>query len=449
MITVVEPQKHIVALWGKTKITDKNKFRLMRYTMRIDYQGHVLLQNTVTGQLVLLSREEISYIDNLPDMFTSVAEQLVDGHYLVPVDFDEHQQVVNMRHILRRLDQSNTKYVHQYRIFPTTACNARCYYCFEQGMQVATMTEDTARKVVEFIVKNTGPDKKVRIMWFGGEPTVASDRINQICSGLTENGIAFRSDMTTNGYLFDKEMIERAASIWHLKGVQITVDGTETNYNKIKSYRNVSGNPYKRVLNNIEMLLDKHISVGMRMNFDIANYQDFKNLVDEAVKRFHKNPYLNVSAYPIVGEYKQDGNIVPHGSEEWFAEKMVELNEYARRVGVARPKKILPSMRYIGCEADNDMAIGINPHGRLIKCGECFEDNQSIGNLQEGITNYELVSSWKSLADYQKCVECAFFPVCIRLGNCSAGDSCQFQDRNRQFELSMQMQYKNWINREK
>ena len=42
--------------------------------------------------------------------------------------------------------------------------------------------------------------------------------------------------MISNGYLFSEEIIDRAARLWELRNVQITLDGTEKVYNETKAY---------------------------------------------------------------------------------------------------------------------------------------------------------------------------------------------------------------------
>ena len=56
MRTIVEPKEFIAKLWGKQKINDTDTFRMMRYVIRDDYDGKVLLHNVVTGQLVVLDQ---------------------------------------------------------------------------------------------------------------------------------------------------------------------------------------------------------------------------------------------------------------------------------------------------------------------------------------------------------------------------------------------------------
>ena len=75
--------------------------------------------------------------------------------------------------------------------------------------------------------------------------------IDLITDKMRDAGRAFTTTFTTNGYLFNKELIVKAKNIWNTVNVQITIDGTEDIYNKIKNYVNPEYNPYKKILNNI------------------------------------------------------------------------------------------------------------------------------------------------------------------------------------------------------
>lgn len=434
MISIVEPKEHIDVLWSKQAINDGLTFRMMKYVLQVECENKTLLHNVVTGQLVILNEEEEEGLNSLPVEYASWMESLIKAHYLVPEGFDEHQKVYNMRKILRMLnDTQKPKAINHYTILPTTACNARCYYCFEQGERLVTMTEQTAENVVEFISTHRGEDDIVFISWFGGEPTVAASRIDQICKGLRERGVVFKSEMTTNGYLLDEKMVARATNLWNLKTVMICLDGTEKRYNLTKAYVNVKDNPYQRVLRNISYLLENKIHVDLRMNFDLDNYNEFQDIVEEALTIFGTNPYLHVTAHPIVGEYVGIDGSIRHANEEWFTKKVLELNEFSRKKGLFNGQDNVSCLRFGGCEATSDGSVTITPEGCLVRCPEQFGKDQITGNVYDGITQKEIVKSWKEFADYQKCIDCVLYPRCEKIKNCKVKDVCTF---------SLELQYR-------
>lgn len=420
--TIVEPKQNIDRLWGKQRIQTDQTYRLMKYVLRVDYEGTVLLHNVVTGQLVVLDQNETEVLNRLPTAYDLSINQLVSNHFLVPEEYDEHNQVVNLRNILTRMvDAYQIKEVTSFLIFPTTSCNARCWYCFEKGLRPVTMTEETANDVIKFIEHQCG-GKPVRLWWFGGEPTVAVHRIDQICQGLQERDIKFFSDMTTNGYLFDEEMIEKAKSLWNLRQASFSLDGTERTYNMVKAFSNVKDNPYQRMMRNAELLLKKGIAVVLRMNYDQDNWMEFSKLLQEAKARFPANSKLMVYPHQINMDYAEEER---EAIEAWFNDKNVELSNMACDAGLFQwKKKDLPSLSYEMCGAVNGKWFVITPNGDLACCGEQLDSNQIKGNLKRGVTNIALVKEWKEFADIPRCRQCTLFPYCAKMKFCNATKRC-------------------------
>ena len=351
--------------------------------------------------------------------------------------------MINLRRILRRIDDFHgpTGFITHYTILPTTACNARCYYCFEQGVKAITMSEQTADDVIAFIKNHCGKEKKVFITWFGGEPTIASSRIDQICLGLRSVGVEYDSAMVSNGYLFCDDYVNRAKKLWNLMSVQISVDGTEMNYNKIKAYVHTEDNPYQRVISNIGLLIQNNIKVYLRMNFDLNNYLDFKDLLQEIRVKYKQSNLLQVYAYPVIGKYVNNEGKCLHGDDTWISNMLAELNNYAREANMIPAYRELPYLEFCGCSAGNDSFVVITPTGTLARCLEQFDGDQIYGDVKNGITNSDLLISWQRLADYKKCVECVFYPKCVKVLNCSAGDQCYHLDRNLQYISSAKNLY--------
>lgn len=445
MITVAAPVQYIAALWSKPEDRDGQTFRLMRYVLKVDHDGRVLLHNVVTGQLAVLEPTEAEILERLPMRYDPVMDQLIDAHYLVAEQYDEHHRFVKMREALRKMMVHSSEWITNYTILPTTACNARCYYCYEHGVPVHTMTEKIADDTVKFIDDHCGPNKKVSIRWFGGEPTVAADRIDRICRGLGAKGIVFSSSMTTNGYLLDEEMVSRAKTLWHLKDVMISVDGTEKNYNEIKAYVGTADNPYRRVMRNIGLLLESEIRVELRMNFDLGNWQDFEPLMKEAAERWPQNPYLQVHVFPVEGEYPYRNGTVLHGSNEWFDEKIAELNDKARDTGLFRRKRGLPVLYFGNCSAGDPDSMLITPEGKFARCAGMFDrEEQIIGNVMDGVTVHDPYSLWQQFAEPEHCGNCVFLPKCVLIEKCNGKDRCFLKETHRQYEETIRSMYEEW-----
>lgn len=276
------PDDKILKLWGKGKIKSDAKYRLMAYVLLFECNGVTLLHNCVTGQLIEIDAEE-NVLNQLPADYNNKLDLLIENRFLVPTEFDDKKAISQLRTAFKIMYAK--KDIIAYTILPTTACNARCFYCYESGVEHINMSKQTAEKLVAFIKQHNGK-KPIEIEWFGGEPLLCVERIDQICQLLKENGVEFYSTITTNGFLFNKELVSHAKTEWNLKSAQITVDGTEEVYNKTKAYVNVNESPYKKVMENIGHLLKDEITVKMRMNLSKENGEDLKSLIEDVGVRF-------------------------------------------------------------------------------------------------------------------------------------------------------------------
>lgn len=421
MRTIVEPKELIDKLWGKQRIKDQAIYREMRYVLRVNHDDKVLLHNVVTGHLVVLDEAEKEVLEMLPKAYSPEMEQLVTEHYLVPENYDEHQQVVNLRNILWKMfDAQSSKDITYYTIFPTTACNARCWYCYEKDITPLNMTEETAKDVVGFIARSCGK-KPVRIRWLGGEPTLAANRIDQISKGLLEREIEYSSSITTNGYLFDEEMAIKAKNLWHTYQVNISIDGTEETYNRVKDFQGVKDNPYQRMMSNAEILMKHGIAVVIRMNYDRDTWTDFPKLLQEFKGRFRASSRWMLHPHQINWDVPLEEL---REWEDWLDRKNNELYELARLYGNYQRHISLPSLRYLMCEAGDSSCASILPDGKMVCCPEQIGNDQIKGSIYQGITNTPLVASWRRFADHERCRNCSLFPNCPRMVNCSSKDRC-------------------------
>jgi len=205
MKVIVLGQEANVKFWKQSVKTDVS-YRLTRYHVQAECDDGMLLLNTVTGEMVLLSEAEMRMLSKTVIPYSPALNDLIIHHFLVPENSDDLNSVTQLRKLLGRIHAKGG--ITSYSILPTTTCNAKCFYCFESNYPRHTMTEETANKVADFIEANCGTDKSVQISWFGGEPTVASERITQICNRLREKGINYKSSMYSNGYLLTSEIVK-------------------------------------------------------------------------------------------------------------------------------------------------------------------------------------------------------------------------------------------------
>lgn len=421
MNTIVEAKESISNLWGKQVIKEQARYRLLKYLLQINEEDQVLLYNVITGKFVVLNEDEAAIIKDLPSVYNPKMEALVKDHFLVPEDFNEYKSVKQLRAIYQRRRDDGV--INHYIILPTTFCNARCFYCYESDYPRYHMTEETANKLVDFIDEHRR-DKHVKLSWFGGEPLVGVKRIDQITKGLKERGIAFTSSMISNGYLFDDKLVEKSVSLWNLKRVQITLDGTEEIYNRVKDYVNPVDNPYHRVLRNIDLLCEAGVHVSIRLNADLYNEDNIRILIEELGDKYSKSKHKNISVYLNLLFNDQGYEPVHHSLDDII--KVTKINdEHVSRLvelGIGHHNLPLPSLKASQCMADNSHALMIQPDGSFTRC-EHESANDSYGSLDRGIWNNQKILDWKEIIERSEyCSDCCVYPACYLLKGCMNAD---------------------------
>lgn len=385
------------------------KWRLSKYCIIQKHKEYRSIYNSLTGSLILLTEEE--YNDILYPKNTNV---FVKYYYIVPENLDETNLAREVRRKTTLTKPSTYERANNFVILPTSACNAHCWYCFQNGQKRSHMSEQTAKDVVDFIVRKA-TSTIVNIKWFGGEPMFNENIIDIIVMGLLNKGITVKSTMISNGLLFDKNKIVKYKNVWGLSRVQITLDGVGENYNKIKQYGSNVDNAFDRVIENINTLSSNDIKVHIRINYSLDNESD----VDDVMDYYDKNwkGKKNISCY-IAAVYQER-------SSSETSKQMLELadkfnKKYPNNFGYILETAPNLALRNKHCMADGGRTILINPNGKLGGC-EHYIDSHFFGSIYED-DNYDrdMIRSYMERVDeFDVCHDCPKFPSCHMIKVCS------------------------------
>lgn len=404
MQLLIPPVSVVESFLARSGAGDATDSRLTTHCMLVPCEKGTLLYHTLTGALVLLEGDET------PDSEKTALARL---HFYVANFFDENRYARQLQQMLA-LAQSAGAPVTSYTIFTTTDCNARCFYCYEKGIRRFTMTEATATDVAAYIIRSCG-EKKVTLNWFGGEPLLNKRAIALICRRLSEAGVAYKSTIITNGYLFDQVTVAEARQLWRLKSAHITLDGTREVYLRTKAYVNGDSAAFERVLDNIYNLLEHQIAVQVRLNLNRDNDGDILRLCEELGARFAGKRGFS-AAVVLLRQYEGDARLFP--SQELAVSRLLAVRERLQSLGMLFVAPLETKFRCFACIADSDNAMAVYPDGTLGKC-EHFSESEIIGSIYDDKRDGERVRSWKKRkADTPLCSDCPLYPQCFRLEKC-------------------------------
>ena len=128
------------------------------------------------------------------------------------------------------------------------------------------MTAETEKAMISFVtsISKKFNAKRIAIAWFGGEPLLEKELIRRVSHQIIDEvGVNnYNASITTNGSLIDDDTIELFKEC-KITSVQITLDGTEEQYNLIKNYVNPQKFNYQTVITNIERCCKNGIFVRL------------------------------------------------------------------------------------------------------------------------------------------------------------------------------------------
>lgn len=425
MKTIREPNDKVIA-FIKTNSPESEGLRRARWTESYSGGGVNLMKNLFSGEIVRLTDEEFAKPE--------CVQQLVMRRFIVPDDYDETAKYLETVRLVR-LMQPERPGLKTYTILPTTGCNARCTYCYEQGYAVSTMTPETADRIAEFIC-STRCDGRVKLRWFGGEPLLGHKNISRICGELEKRGVDFRSEMITNASLMTKQLAHEAKVLWRLEKVQVSLDGEKSDYTLRKQYIDPARHNYDVVMQAIHFLADEDIKVQLRVNFDKENLANMQSFIDEMESEFGGCANVSMYLYMLFQQQHKADCVQVYRS-------MFELFEANSDSKILCGFKSGSKVKFNHCMADSlDKSVVISPDGRLHRCEHLPGNDKSWGNVFDGVTDKELLGEMMQQTEPdEKCCGCGFLPVCtpfFRKGCPDYFEHCaEYQKLKVGYELKM------------
>lgn len=382
-----------------------------------------LLFNLLTRNIVFLKHDEYH------TFFSS--NYAIENYFTVEATFDEYKTIKTIKSILYKAD-NDVRCVSDFKfiVFTTLDCNAHCTYCFENGFKNKEyMSNSTALQVAKYITQLANK-KKVNITWFGGEPLLNQNAINIICNYLLENNIEFESFVFTNGYLIDENFINHSLTLWNTKGIEVTLDGDEKTYNKVKNFEDK--NAFSVVLSNLRKTLSAGLKIIIRINLSLENYDNLLCLLDNLKTIFVDMQNISLHIEKIYT--KKQGACLTN------SQKVVDNLEIKYR-------------EFIELAENKGYSIEINTSWKSLKVTNCYADraggrvifpNGTVGVCEHYINNFLVDSVFKYNFDNKKqsifcsrmneiaaCSKCILFAECLRMKNCDFHrDTCTEEYKN-------------------
>ncbi len=405
---------------------DIKNLKISKY-IEIQYvnDNNIVLYSFISDSIFLLSVEEYEMFINMNfKKNKGLFKILQQNGFFIDKKIDELDIMLKHRINMGSYLSQTMKVV----ILPTTDCNARCKYCIGYKNKRINMSMETANDVVNYIVHQSEKYKSIRLDWYGGEPLMEKDIISYICKEINRllPEKEYSSVITTNLSLFDEKTLEEAKNIWHVKKINITIDGFEENHNNKKNYLNSNLNGYKHTLQCIKNILENEINVFCRFNIDRNNINEL-SIVLEDLKKFynHKQFYFFVS--PLRGEDSHSEFYETSEYNDLFYETGKLLIEKGFKNEI---DSFVPRVALGLCLAKSRNCFVIGPNGLLYRCNlDDLKIENSTGNVVDGLSVNHIYDRFTNLKLQKKCEICKYLPICQ--GGCPTEKAQESKSNNQ------------------
>jgi len=358
-------------------------------------QGY-LIYNTLYNSLTRLSEEEYeSYLSEGVSGGPCVGQLVAQG-ILVDNETDELEQYNLYTYYAAKYMRSKPHIT----VTPTMECNARCFYCYEEGVRCGKMQEKDCAAILDFL-NTLDCSRGIDLTWFGGEPLLNQEWMDSFSESLSAVGIEFSALLITNGSKITDVTIDKMKNKWNVRDVQITLDGSYDEYTERKAYTDEDDTVYYKVLRSVGKMANAGITVQVRMNVDRNNRESILKAVEDIAELYKENN--RVKCYPAF----LTGSDSPLSEKEKieFIKQMIETGNGKFNVNECLYR--LP--RTMACYYNQRDAYSIDVHGNVFICEHMLgHENQSIGNVKSKVPFVVRELSGKR----EECQKCVFLPKC-------------------------------------
>ena len=422
--------------------------KLSQYNVLKRTDSGILIMNTRSGGILSLNSFYSAEFEKMQaeDCYKTgeLVEELKKGGMLVDDDRDEYQEIMTQS-ILERFSNTSLSLT----IAPTMACNFCCPYCYEKGQKFTTMTEETINSLVKFIENNFPHISDLFIGWYGGEPLLAIEQIQEITDRLKKaipSNCLYHASIVTNGYFLTPQ-ISNILKKCDVSSAQITLDGSKKDHDSRRVPQD--GSPtYERILQNVKESSDI-IDISIRINVDKSNILAANELLLYLEKNGLKNKvHFYLAPVDDINNVCANSNMCFTIQE--FSEEEIAFYESAISFGF---KPAIHGGISLGiCGAVEANSYVIDPLGDLYKCWDDIgRVERKVGTIfNPPMLTHNMMHWLNYFPNSIECKECFAFPMCM--GGCpnvalhSSQKKCASMRYNAEKKLVLAQRMKNMGN---
>jgi len=304
-------------------------------------------------------------------------------------------------------------------VAPTMNCNMACEYCYEENKS-GRMSEETRDSLMEFTKSFLGSLRQLDVTWYGGEPLLAMDIIEDLTQRFfdlcREHRVGYNGSIVTNGYLMTPDVTDKLEKLWVRNG-QITLDGPARVHNKKRPLKN-GKDSFAQIIENLVYAASK-INFSIRVNVDQSFSTDTIRELLVELKEAGLHDKISMSFGHLEPSTQVCANIA-ESCYDTLAFSKTEADFYRILLDEGFRIDRIPAPSAVACMAQIVNSFVVDPNGYLYRCWNYVGNiSQSMGNIsgQLDFQNPNFVRLFDiDPFEEQACRDCNLLPLCM--GGC-------------------------------
>lgn len=382
--------------------------------------GFVALYNTRSRGCAILDVDEAQRLDD-PDLprDAGLVDALAHEGFLVE---DPEREADFM--LYRQRSHRNNSCAFDITISPSRECNFSCDYCYVDK-RPGRMGEATQERLVKFIEDqyDRAPFKKLKVNWYGGEPLLALDIIENLSARLmelcSEKGAGYVGHVLTNGSLATPERCRRLVACG-VKTIMPTISGNGDMHD-YQRRANDGAMHFRDLMSNIDHMLEAGLTVHANFVVNHNNFEECKELASKLCRKPGVVPRVTRTfAYGREGMVLKDGKGTPlrlFGREEFSPYYL----DFYRALGLdARGYADAMKPVDLYCAAWSNRGFFVDEVGDVFACMVDMDyPKRALTNVSE-VGKPNAPFNWARFCQFDcleplrdpECRACAVLPIC-------------------------------------
>jgi uncharacterized protein len=325
------------------------------------------------------------------------------------------------------------KPIRHLELFITENCNLKCEYCFASGMEKKNISDELARKAVDFLFENSKGESFVILSFWGGEPFLRFTMIKKLVMYSLEvakkEKREIRFSIPTNATLLDEEILDFVQE--YKISISLSIDGNEFSQSFRKTVDGKSSFPV--IIEKLELIRQKSLNHSLFIRKTVSPstvgnlYEDIIFFMDQGFKHIAFSPVMEEKwsskdfqifeeeqlrlADLWIKELKSRNDVTFQIWDEMFS-----IRTLYKKGDLTQKKRFF-------CGAGRS-TFAVDIYGDIYPCHRfVFYDKsmrkQRLGSLEQGITEKKLYESYDNIDDEKllkrtkHCQGCKYFDRCL------------------------------------